>query len=47
MLFDYKGEIIDKKNTEIRKQVKETDEISRNKDLPSLKALLSNTNTYK
>ncbi|CAB4447024.1 unnamed protein product [Rhizophagus irregularis] len=36
-------EIIDEKNTEICKQAEEADEI--NKDLPSLTALLSNTNT--
>ncbi|CAB4397217.1 unnamed protein product [Rhizophagus irregularis] len=43
ILLAYKGEIIDEENTEICKQAEEADEI--NKDLPSLTALLSNTNT--
>ncbi|CAB4411488.1 unnamed protein product [Rhizophagus irregularis] len=43
ILSVYKREIIDEKNTEICKQAEEADEI--NKDLPSLTALLSNTNT--
>ncbi|CAB5395617.1 unnamed protein product [Rhizophagus irregularis] len=43
ILLAYKGEIVDEENTEICKQAEEADEI--NKDLPSLTALLSNTNT--
>ncbi|RGB24380.1 kinase-like domain-containing protein [Rhizophagus diaphanus] len=43
LFYDYEREIMYHENTEICKQAEEADEI--NKDLPSLTALLSNTNT--